>query len=237
MADRTDKTRAFGVFTRLRDDILSGALAPGTKLSFASLSERYAASVGVTREALSRLGELGLVTSEPQVGYRVPDVSAADLADLTLARCEIECAAFVQSIKHGGLDWETRVVASHYSLERTPVWSNTTPSAVSSDWAAEHLRFHVELLSACPSQRLIDIAASLRDANQIYWSWSAGVTLDSKRRDFESEHRDIKDAALARDAELASSLLRSHLSKTADILIDHLHSRQAGAEAVDAAEP
>ena len=235
MTNRIDKTRAGGVFTRLRDDILSGALAPGTKLSFATLSERYAASVGVTREALSRLGELGLVTSEPQVGYRVPAVSADDLADLTLARCEIECAAFVQSIKHGSLDWETRVVASHYSLERTPVWSDATTSAVSPDWAAEHQRFHVELISACPSQRLIDIAASLRDANQIYWSWSAGVTLDSERRDFEGEHRAIKDAALARDAELASSLLRSHLRTTADILIDHLHSTQQ--PVTDAASP
>lgn len=224
MTERIDKTRAAGVFARLRGDILSGELAPGTKLSFASLGERYSASVGVTREALSRLGELGLVTSEPQVGFRVPALSAEDLEDLTMARCEIECAAFAQAIEHGELDWESRVVASHYSLERTPVWSETTPTAVSSAWANEHQRFHVELISACPSRRLIDIAAALRDANQIYWSWSAGVTLDSERRDFEGEHRAIKDAALARDAALGSSLLRNHLTRTAEILIDHLHA-------------
>lgn len=228
VADTVQTTRSAEVFSRLRTDILSGDLAPGSKLAFSALSERYSASVGVTREALSRLSELGLVVSEPQVGYRVPFISADDLADLTLARCEIEGAALEQSIAHGGLEWETRVVANHYTLERTPVWSESTPTAVSPDWSAQHGEFHVALISGCPSQRLINIAAALRDANQIYWSWSNGVTLDNERRDYEGEHRAIKDAALARNAPLASELLRSHLQKTADILIDHLHTAGAG---------
>jgi DNA-binding GntR family transcriptional regulator len=222
MTVRAERTRAEGVFARLREDILTGVLAPGSKLSFASLEERYGASVGVTREALSRLSELGLVTSEPQVGYRVPAVSAADLADLTLARCEIECAALVQSVTHGDVRWETDVVATHYMLERTPVWSESNPEAVNPDWAVEHVKFHAALIAACPSKRLIEIAASLRDANQIYWSWSAGVTMDAERRDFEKEHRAIKDAALARNAQEASDQLRSHMCRTADILMEHL---------------
>ncbi|WP_246243359.1 GntR family transcriptional regulator [Amycolatopsis pithecellobii] len=225
-----ERTRAAGVFARLRADILSGALPPGTKLAFSSLSDRYAASVGVTREALSRLGELGLVVSEPQVGYRVPFISAEDLLDLTVARCEVECAALEQSVARAGLEWETGVVASHYALERTPVWKDETARVVSPEWSAQHTAFHVALISGCPSRRLIDIAAALRDANQIYWSWSSGVTLDRDRRDFAAEHVAIKDAALARDAALASGLLRAHLRKTADILLDHLKSTDTQAD-------
>lgn len=229
MTESVERTRSAEVFARLRADILTGQLAPGSKLAFASLSDRYAASVGVTREALSRLGELGLVISEPQIGYRVPFLSADDLIDLTLARCEVECAALEQSVAHGGLEWETGVVASHYALERTPVHSETAPDAVSPKWSAHHTAFHVALISGCPSRRLIGIAAGLRDANQIYWSWSNGVTLDSDRRDFECEHRAIKDAALARDEAAASELLRAHLQKTADILVDHLKQTEAAA--------
>ena len=128
-----------------------------------------------------------------------------------------------QSIENSDLDWEAQVVASHYRLQHTPVWSAHDPKAVSADWHTQHVLFHVTLLSACPSTRLIDIAAALRDANRIYLSWSSGVTLDSHHRDYEGEHAAIKDAALARDAPLASTLLRSHLNKTAHILIDHLH--------------
>ena len=222
MTVRAERTRAEGVFARLREDILTGVLAPGSKLSFASLEERYGASVGVTREALSRLSELGLVTSEPQVGYRVPAVSAADLADLTLARCEIEGAAIAASVRHGDLAWESRVVASHYTIERTPVWDDDTRQTVSAEWSTLHSDFHVALIEACPSRRLVDIAASLRDAAEIYRSWSHGVSLNVEHRDFTGEHQGIKEAALDRDAETASLLLKDHLQRTADLLLEHL---------------
>lgn len=219
---RGDRTRAERVFGQLREDILTGKLAPGTKLAFPALSERYSASVGVTREALSRLSELGLVISEPQVGYTVPLVSVSDLSDLTLARCQIEGAALMQSVLHGDLAWESAVVASHYALERTPVWRDESCQAVSPEWETLHKAFHVALLAACPSARLINIAASLRDSSEIYRSWSHGVSLNTERRDFEGEHRAIKDAALARDASAASSALQSHLQRTTDLLIEHL---------------
>lgn len=219
---RGDRTRAERVFGRLREDILSGQLAPGTKLAFPALNEHYSASVGVTREALSRLSELGLVISEPQVGYTVPLVSASDLLDLTIARCQIEGAALRQSVQHGDLSWESNVVASHYALERTPVWRDASQQAVSAEWEELHKAFHVALLAGCPSSRLINIAASLRDSAEIYRSWSHGVSLDAERRDFEGEHRAIKEAALARDAHAASQALQSHLQRTTDLLIEHL---------------
>ncbi|MTD53049.1 GntR family transcriptional regulator [Amycolatopsis pithecellobii] len=231
MASGDERTRVEGVFARLKADILSGDLPPGSKLAFASLSQRYSASVGVTREALSRLTELGLVVAEPQVGFRVPTVTAADLSDLTLARCEIEGSALVQSVEHGDLAWETRVVASHYALERTPVWQGATGDAVSPAWEALHTDFHVALISACPSVRLIDIAASLRDAGQIYRSWSHGVTLNTSHRDFAAEHRAIKDAALARNGAEASELLKSHLTQTADLLLEYLAAQAASSVA------
>lgn len=219
---RTERSRVDSVFAQLREDILSGRLAPGTKLSFPSLSQRYTASVGVTREALSRLSEQGLVVAEPQVGYHVPPVSREGLIDLTLARCEIEGAAIAASVRHGDLAWESRVVASHYTIERTPVWADQTRQMVSAEWSTLHADFHVALIEACPSRRLVDIAASLRDAAEIYRSWSHGVSLNVEHRDFTGEHLGIKEAALDRDAETASRLLKDHLQRTADLLLEHL---------------
>jgi DNA-binding GntR family transcriptional regulator len=69
------------VHRRLRADILAGVLAPGSRLLFADLGDRYHASMGVLREALTRLAGEGLVDSEPQTGHRVMSLSAADLVD------------------------------------------------------------------------------------------------------------------------------------------------------------
>ena len=68
----------------------------------------------------------------------------------------------------------------------------------------------------------MDIAASLRDAAEIYRSWSHGVSLNVEHRDFAGEHLRIKDAALDRDASAASALLKEHLQRTADLLLEHL---------------
>lgn len=59
-------TRGESVLATVRADIVHGVLPPGSKLAFAMLTERYAASTGVLREVLPRLVEQGLVTSRAQ---------------------------------------------------------------------------------------------------------------------------------------------------------------------------
>src|SRR4051794_29567975 len=111
MADRrgdpgtTAKSRMDRIYDRLRADILAGRLEPGQRLPFAELSKRYEASMGLLREALQRLTEQGLVESEVQQGFRVATVSAADLRDLTAARCELEGLALRHAIAEADMQW------------------------------------------------------------------------------------------------------------------------------------
>ena len=60
-------------------DIVSGALAPGSKLKIRELADRYQAGVIPLREAVSRLAMSGFVEAEDQRGFRVTPVSRADL--------------------------------------------------------------------------------------------------------------------------------------------------------------
>ena len=113
-------TQSERVLRLLRADILSGDLAPGEPLRFGMLCKRYDVSVGVAREVLTHLAALGFVVAEPQHGFKVVSVTVDDLTDLTIARCEVECAALALSIKHGDVAWESKVVASSHSLQRTP---------------------------------------------------------------------------------------------------------------------
>ena len=206
-------TRGEQVYAQLRADILSGRVLPGTKLRFAELTVRYDCSTSVVREGLTRLAEQGLVQSEPQHGFHVTPVSQDDLDDLTTARCEIEGLVLRMSIENGDIAWESEVVAAHHALDRTPMESDGDPVVMSEDWTLAHARFHQALLSACPNQRLRNMAVSLRDAAELYRRWSRPLGHDTDR-DVQGEHRALVGAALRGDAIEAVRLLDEHLRRT-----------------------
>ena len=212
------ETRAGRIYGRLRADILTGRLLPGQRLPFADLGVRYETSVGVLREALSRLVEQGLVLAEPQLGFRVTPVSAEDLRDLTNTRIDIETLCLRHAIAQGDLAWESRLVAAYHTLAHTPELATTEPRAVNEDWATAHAAFHAAVLEGCPSRRLRDIAASLRDAAELYRRWSRHLGGEDTR-DIAGEHQALRDAVLARDVERATAALAQHIEYTTVALL------------------
>ena len=73
----------------LRDLILAGALAAGSKLGEAELATRLTSAARPVREALSRLAAEGLVELVPNRGARVP-VDGRDLAQIFELRLRLE---------------------------------------------------------------------------------------------------------------------------------------------------
>ena len=211
------ETRAERIYGSLRADILTGRLLPGQRLPFADLSERYSTSVGVLREALSRLVEQGLVLAEPQLGFRVTPVSEEDLEDLTNTRIDIETLCLRYAIAHGDLAWESRLVAAFHTLAHTPELASTEPPTVNEEWAAAHAAFHAAILAGCPSRRLLDFAVSLRDASELYRRWSRHLGNETTR-DIAGEHLALRDAILARDADAAAAALAQHIQYTTQAL-------------------
>ncbi|OZM75790.1 GntR family transcriptional regulator [Pseudonocardia sp. MH-G8] len=215
-------TRAERVYAELRGDILAGRVRPASRLRFAELSARYGASMGVVREALTRLTAEGLVESEPQYGFRVMPVSIVDLQHLTAARCAIETLVLRQAVEHGGVEWESQVLAAHHRLERTHQMAAEDPDRITEEWAAAHAAFHLALLSGCPNPRLRAVAASLRDSAELYRRWS--VPMGHTPRDISGEHRAMLDAVLSHDADAAVDVLTAHIQHTSDILLDRFES-------------
>jgi DNA-binding GntR family transcriptional regulator len=206
-------TRAEEVYARLRADILTGRVLPGTKLRFAELTERYDCSTSVVREGLTRLAEQGLVQAEPQHGFHVTSLSLDDLEDLTTARCELEGLVLRISIEHGDIAWESELVAAHHALDRTAMETEGDPVLMAEEWTRAHARFHGALLAACPNQRLRSMALSLRDAAELYRRWSRPIGHD-EHRDVRGEHRGLVEAALRGDSTEAVRLLEEHLRRT-----------------------
>ena len=209
-------TRADAIYRELRADILSGRLCPGQRLPFAELCRHYDVSIGVLREVLPRLTEQGLVSAEPQIGFRVMSVSEDDLVHLTEARVHIETLVLRQSIEGGDLSWESAVLAAHHTLARTP--ERTDDGEGNPDWLEAHARYHETLLAASRNQRLRTIANGLRDAAELYRVWAHSHP-GGKRREVAREHQRILDAALARDIDRAADQLRRHIRGTTELLL------------------
>lgn len=212
-------TKSERVVDQLRADIHAGRLPPGSRLRYAELCERHQVSSGVLREALQRLREQGLVTSESNVGFQVVELSVEDLRDLTASRLILEPLALRSAIADGDVDWESSVLAAHHRLSRTEVRDPDDPLRLSDAWVVEHASFHQALTDGCTNRRLRELASSLRGAAELYRRWSLPLGNLAEERDVAAEHDALVAAVIARDVELAVELLTAHISKTTNLLL------------------
>ncbi len=202
-------------FERLRNDILCGELRPEERLRIQSLSERYSVGPTAIREALSRLVTDGLVESEDQRGFCVARVSRDDLQDLTATRIGVEQLALRAAIGKGGVDWESNLLSAFHRLSKTP-------APVSADtavqWSQVHRQFHEALIAGCNSAWTLRLCRLLYDKSERYRNLAERAT-HPEERDSVSEHRQLMDAAMARDADTASTLLAAHFWETTQIIL------------------
>src|SRR3984893_12337230 len=212
----TPATRTERVYDILRAELLNGGLHPGQKLKMVELTDRFGVSQSVVREALTRLTEQGLLVATPQRGFRVRDLSIEDIAELTETRIQVESLALRLAVERGDLQWETGILAAHPRLERTPVTRDD--GTVSEDWAVQHRDYHQALLTGCGNRRLESVANSLPDGAGLSrrWYW---VLTDDHQRDLAAEHQQLKELALARDADRAIEVLTEHIDRAPSLLI------------------
>ena len=210
------------MFDRLRDDILACRLLPDSKLRINDIAESSQVSLGAVREALSRLGAEGLVIAESQKGYRVAPISVEDLRDLTEARVEIERIALSRSIARGDLEWESNLVAAWHRLSKLSEQLPKDPHALE-QWAAAHAGFHLALVAACGSSKLLQIRSQLYQQSERYRRYSGVVARERNvERDVSAEHQRIFDATIARDAAAATEAIAQHLRLTEEIIAGSL---------------
>lgn len=212
------KTLAEAVYARLRADILSGKLKPGSKLRFADLTKNYEAGISTFRESLSRLTADRLVTAEGQRGFRVSPISLNELWDITRLRAEIESAALEESIDAGGDAWEAEIVASLHRLLKVEKRHEKTPLLLTEEGARLHKQFHMSLVAASPSIWRLRVIDVLYDHSERYRRLQTAYL--SAMLHSSEEHKDIADAVLGREKARATSLLRAHFEKTAQLLGD-----------------
>ena len=199
-------------FQALRLDVLSGRHAPDSKLKVDALQSQYGFSSSPLREALNRLVQEGLVTSDERRGFRAAPISPDDLADITKMRLLLDVAALQESIRFGDDAWEANIVAAFHRLEKIEARLPQGPVVLDAEWSLRHREFHMSLIAACPSERQLAWSTSLFDQAERYRHFAARNRTVLKRKD--AEHRVLMKAVVRRDVETATQLLREHISST-----------------------
>jgi DNA-binding GntR family transcriptional regulator len=219
-------TTATTVYDRIRDDILSGNLAPAMKLRIEFVCERYGIGASPVREALNRLSQDGLVERRDQRGFYVASVSLEQLDELVKTRCWLEAIALRESIANRTAEWEDRLVLTFHRLSRTKRSLDSNAYTVNPVWEQHHREFHRALIANCGSSWLLTFCTHMGDQADRYRKLAAARIYP--QRQSPDEHRTIFEAAIDGDADRAVELLQAHYRRTQTIIEQEFRSRMAG---------
>lgn len=192
------------VVRRLRDEILDGVRAPGSKLVERDLADDLGVSRVPVRDALKVLGSEGLVTLRPRTWAVVREFTRDDLADLHELRSAVEPLTFqlaAQRHTEEGLARLRATVEAEISAARDG-------DRVAARRAAAD--FH-EVATALSGNRLLqEWMQTMRSRLR----WLMAQHDDVLR--VALEHQQLYDAIARRDVEQLSRLSANHLGNTAD---------------------
>lgn len=213
----TKGTVVDSIVQTLADDIISGRLAPGTKLDAQAMAERFGVSRTPIRETFGHMAAMGLVTHRPNRGVIVATLSPAALSDLYEAMAELEAAlARLAALRINSEQRETLLQLHQDSV-------HLVRDGSADDYARYNQRFHALIFEAAQSSQLQQLAeatrrrlapfrrAQFRLTNRVSKSWE--------------EHDAIVRAILAGDADGVARLMRLHVqtvsAMTAEFVAEH----------------
>lgn len=207
-------TSATLVYHELKRDLLRGLYEPGSRLQVEATAQRYGVSTNPMREALNRLAAERLIDREDQRGFSVPALSHEHFRELVKTRCWLEGKGLAESIANRTEAWEDGVVLSLHRLLRTPFveGAQLDVDLDNSAWETRHRQFHQALIANCGSRWLLRFCEELMDQAERY-RYISDIR-SYPRRDSETEHRLIADAAIAGDVALAVERLTAQYELT-----------------------
>jgi DNA-binding GntR family transcriptional regulator len=198
------------IYGRIREDLIACKLPPGERLKTKALCHAHDVSLGVVREALSRLTAEGFVLAEPQRGFRAPVLSIDELIQLSEATVTVEAFCLRRAIETGDLEWGTQVTAAYYRFSNIPMQDVDNPSRIGKKFTAAYAEFRRALVSACDNKWMLKVWELLHAQTERYRQ--VCMALGPKNVDFRDGYAALVEAALARDADLAVMLLEKKLN-------------------------
>jgi DNA-binding GntR family transcriptional regulator len=215
------------VADQLRRAIMRGTLRPGTQLGEVELASRLGVSRGPLREAMQRLIAEGLLLSQRHRGIFVRDLDIDDVRDVYTARLAVEQAAG-RLILGSGAGESVAALLTEGLLAMEDA-ARVVDAVALAD--ADHA-FHATLVAASGSPRLRRMADGLLVETRMCL---AALQQTAPPADaLLAEHRLLRDAVRAGDADRLAAVLEEHMADAVDRIVG---ARERAISAPGALEP
>lgn len=194
------------VLTTLREAIVHGIIAPGSKLRQEDLAATFSTSRIPVREALRALEYEGLVESEPHRGFTVTSLDADQIEEIYDLRIVLESHAVRLALP---------LLTEDDLRELEETYGAMVAESDSDRQLALRERFYLRLYSITARPRLVGLIARMRQevARALRWQ----LVQHSP-----AHHDEFFEAIKAGDADRATYELASHYRKIAALLRRYL---------------
>ena len=202
-AAASSSTRLEQAYEGLRSLLLSGSIAPGTRLTEADLTKTFAVSRTTMRAVLVRLTQEGYVTSEVNRGVRARSFSAEEAADILEARETLESAL-------AGKAAERATEEEIEGLRRTLAEMEDCKARGDQEgYSAGNRRFHHQVKLAAHQQTLARLFDTL--LYPLVMRQYRNHNSPHPRNGSYEEHQTILLAIVTRNPEAAVAAMRHHV--------------------------
>ena len=195
------------VFSTLKDAIISGELAQGSKITEDVLAKKYGISRGPLREAIRRLEGLRLLVRIPRAGTRVVTLTTEMMAEIYTVREALE-------------GMSARLAATRMSdqeIDELRQLLKSHEDNIEKSQGKEYLQregdldFHYCIARASNNEWLMQLLSSQLYQLLRMCRHRSSQTPERPLRAL-NEHKQIVEAIAQRDPELAELLMRRHIS-------------------------
>lgn len=201
------------VVDRLREAIVDGYVAPGSRIREVDLASQLGVSRTPVREAFLVLAVEGLLALQPGQGARVREYDAE----------EVHLVHEIRSLVEGRVArFATERISNRHiaTLAQTCDTLEALPTGAVRDCNRANGAFHNLLFDIVGSDRLTHIGRHMLEIplpyKQNYWSDAAQKACS------EAAHRKVLDALAERDADSAEAAMRDHVLETGQYIAQWL---------------
>jgi DNA-binding GntR family transcriptional regulator len=212
---RSAEPRSEGLVDALREAILTGRYAPGTRLVQDDLAETFGMSRIPLREALRRLEGEGLVVISPNRGAIVRPLAPKDVVDLYDLRLALEALALRRAAERYA-DLRATTKARH-AQARQAIGARNLTALFRLD-----RDFHADIATASDNPHLV--AALGAQWSQIMRVMHAYFQAGDYPVDTWDDHEAIADAVAHGQADLAVERMTTHLTGSRDRILASLRA-------------
>jgi len=197
---------------RLRVEILSGLIPPGTRLLQAKIAERMKTSTTPVREAMGELSAEGLVDLDPHRGVIVHEPTESELHEVYEMRSLLDPVLMAKTVAN----------ITDAEIERaTAFCSRMEEEAEPGAWVVLNSRFHAHMDGSARSPLLSGTVRNLRNRSSIYIAASLLESPDRMAR-ANTEHLAMVEACRRRDVDAGVEPTRKHIEATVELVTVHL---------------